>query len=64
MLQNKYFSIQVWDANNNQLLYSSGIGDYPVTAISWCPSGNYFAIGSFNTIKLCDKNGVRLINNF
>ncbi|XP_029671491.1 intraflagellar transport protein 80 homolog [Formica exsecta] len=48
---------KVWDANNNQLLYSSGIGDYPVTAISWCSSGNYFAVGSFNTIKLCDKNG-------
>lgn len=48
---------KVWDANNNQLLYSSGIGDYPITAISWCPSGNYFAVGSFNTIKLCDKNG-------
>ncbi|XP_070155194.1 intraflagellar transport protein 80 homolog [Polyergus mexicanus] len=48
---------KVWDVNNNQLLYSSGIGDYPVTAISWCSSGNYFAVGSFNTIKLCDKNG-------
>ncbi|XP_072760097.1 intraflagellar transport protein 80 homolog [Anoplolepis gracilipes] len=48
---------KVWDASNNQLLYSSGIGDYPVTAISWCSSGNYFAVGSFNTIKFCDKNG-------
>ncbi|XP_011140826.1 intraflagellar transport protein 80 homolog isoform X1 [Harpegnathos saltator] len=48
---------KIWDANSNQL-YSSSIGDHPVTAISWCySSGNYFAVGSFNTVKLCDKNG-------
>lgn len=55
------FLTQVWDATGHQL-YCSNIGDHPVTAISWChSSGNYFAVGSFNTIKLCDKNGVRLI---
>ncbi|XP_011632971.1 intraflagellar transport protein 80 homolog, partial [Pogonomyrmex barbatus] len=52
---------KVWDATGHQL-YSSNVGDYPITAISWCySSGNYFAVGSFNTIKLCDKNGVKLI---
>ncbi|XP_011861204.1 PREDICTED: intraflagellar transport protein 80 homolog isoform X2 [Vollenhovia emeryi] len=47
---------KVWDTMGHQL-YSSNVGDHPVTAISWCSSGNYFAVGSFNTIKLCDKNG-------
>ncbi|KYQ58105.1 Intraflagellar transport protein 80 like protein [Trachymyrmex zeteki] len=48
---------KVWDATGHQL-YCSNIGDHPVTAISWChSSGEYFAVGSFNTIKLCDKNG-------
>ncbi|XP_026825249.1 intraflagellar transport protein 80 homolog isoform X2 [Ooceraea biroi] len=48
---------KVWDANGSHL-YSSNIEDHPVTAISWChTSENYFAVGSFNTIKLCDKNG-------
>ncbi|XP_071638496.1 intraflagellar transport protein 80 homolog isoform X5 [Temnothorax longispinosus] len=48
---------KVWDAAGHQL-YSSNVGDHPVTAISWChSSGSYFAVGSFNTIKLCDKNG-------
>ncbi|XP_015608210.1 intraflagellar transport protein 80 homolog [Cephus cinctus] len=47
---------KVWDQTGNQL-YCSNTGDYPVTAISWCFSGNYFAVGSFNTIRLCDKTG-------
>ncbi|XP_011686372.1 PREDICTED: intraflagellar transport protein 80 homolog [Wasmannia auropunctata] len=48
---------KVWDATGHQL-YCSIAGDHPVTAISWChSSGSYFAVGSFNTIKLCDKNG-------
>ncbi|KAL0124329.1 hypothetical protein PUN28_006277 [Cardiocondyla obscurior] len=48
---------KIWDATGHQL-YSSNIGDHPVTTVSWCfSSGNYFAVGSFNTIKLCDKNG-------
>ncbi|XP_012054579.1 PREDICTED: intraflagellar transport protein 80 homolog [Atta cephalotes] len=48
---------KVWDANGHQL-YCSNTGDHPITAINWChSSGEYFAVGSFNTIKLCDKNG-------
>ncbi|XP_067210138.1 intraflagellar transport protein 80 homolog isoform X2 [Linepithema humile] len=48
---------KIWDVNGNQL-YNSTIGDHPVTAISWChSSGDCFVVGSFNTIKLCDKNG-------
>lgn len=57
----KTFLTQVWDTTGHQL-YSSNVGDNPVTAISWSySSDNYFAVGSFNTIKLCDRNGVRLI---
>lgn len=48
---------QVWDSNGNSL-YSSGVGDYPITSVNWCYSGSYFAVGSFNTLKLCDKTGV------
>lgn len=31
--------------------------DHPITALSWSYSGDYFAVGLFNTIKLCDKTG-------
>ncbi|KAG7208843.1 hypothetical protein KM043_015029 [Ampulex compressa] len=47
---------KVWDASGNQI-YHSSVGDHPITSISWCYSGDYFAVGSFNTIKLCDKTG-------
>ncbi|XP_033323231.1 intraflagellar transport protein Oseg5 isoform X1 [Megalopta genalis] len=47
---------KVWDPNG-ALIFSSNMGDYPITSISWSYSGNHFAVGSFNTIKLCDKTG-------
>ncbi|KAI4494196.1 hypothetical protein M0802_009065 [Mischocyttarus mexicanus] len=47
---------KVWDSNGNQI-YSSSSGDHPITAVNWCSSGDYFAIGSFNMIKLCDRTG-------
>ena len=28
-----------------------------VTAVSWAPNGEYFAIGAFGMLKLCDKTG-------
>ncbi|XP_058808827.1 intraflagellar transport protein 80 homolog isoform X15 [Phymastichus coffea] len=47
---------KVWDANG-AILYASGPGDQPITALSWCSSGSYFAVGSFNAVKLCDRSG-------
>ncbi|KOC63788.1 Intraflagellar transport protein 80 like protein [Habropoda laboriosa] len=47
---------KVWDSSGTQL-FSSSVGDHPVTAVNWSYSGDYFAVGSFNTIKLCDKTG-------
>lgn len=47
---------KVWDTIGNQL-YNSGVNEHPITSVNWCNSGNYFSIGSFNTVKLCDKTG-------
>ncbi|KAL7303838.1 hypothetical protein TKK_0003962 [Trichogramma kaykai] len=47
---------KLWDPSGN-LLYTSMGGDHPVTSVSWCFSGSHFAVGSFNTLKLCDKVG-------
>uniref|UniRef100_A0A8C9ZRD1 Intraflagellar transport 80 homolog (Chlamydomonas) n=1 Tax=Sander lucioperca TaxID=283035 RepID=A0A8C9ZRD1_SANLU len=47
---------KVWDSFG-RLLYSSSSHDYPVTSLSWAPDGEVFAVGSFNTLRLCDKTG-------
>ncbi|RWS06425.1 hypothetical protein B4U79_13582 [Dinothrombium tinctorium] len=47
---------KVWDSLG-RLLYSSGLHDYPITALAWSPDGSLFSVGSFNTLKLCDKSG-------
>lgn len=47
---------KVWDSYG-RLLYSSMLHEYPITSISWAPNGQLFAVGSFNTLRLCDKTG-------
>lgn len=47
---------KVWDSFG-RLLYSSLSHDYPITSLSWAPDGEVFAVGSFNTLRLCDKTG-------
>ncbi|TPX69276.1 hypothetical protein SpCBS45565_g02595 [Spizellomyces sp. 'palustris'] len=47
---------KVWDSFGRQL-YSSNPHDHPVTSISWNPSGDLFAVGSYNSLRVCDKLG-------
>jgi WD40 repeat protein len=47
---------KVWDAYG-QLLFASKIAEFSITSVAWAPSGEYFAVGSFDTISLCDKTG-------
>ncbi|KAM4743150.1 intraflagellar transport protein 80 homolog isoform 2-T2 [Anableps anableps] len=47
---------KVWDSFG-RLLHSSSSQDYPITSLSWAPDGEVFAVGSFNTLRLCDKTG-------
>ena len=55
-----FFSVKVWDTYS-RLMYSSSIHDYPITSVAWTPDGELFAIGSFNTLRLCDKTGVGFV---
>ena len=55
-------SCQVWDSYG-RLMYVSMAHDYPITAVSWSPDGDLFAIGSFNTLRLCDKTGVSICHS-
>ncbi|XP_027217373.1 intraflagellar transport protein 80 homolog [Penaeus vannamei] len=47
---------RVWD-NFGRQLYSSSQHHHPITSLSWSPDGQLFAVGSFNTLRLCDKAG-------
>jgi intraflagellar transport protein 80 len=47
---------KVWD-NYGQLLFQSKPQEFAITSVAWSPSGEYFAVGSFNSIALCDKTG-------
>ncbi|XP_069752881.1 intraflagellar transport protein 80 homolog isoform X4 [Narcine bancroftii] len=47
---------KVWDSYG-RLLYSAQTHDYPITSVAWAPDGQLFAVGSFNTLRLCDKTG-------
>ena len=47
----------MWDSYGRQLYNAAGQHDYPITAVSWAPDGQHFAVGSFNTLRLCDKIG-------
>ncbi|GIX75577.1 intraflagellar transport protein 80 homolog [Caerostris extrusa] len=47
---------KVWDSYG-RILYSSHANDYPITSVSWSPNGEVFCVGSFNSLRLCDRTG-------
>ncbi|KAK7820931.1 hypothetical protein U0070_025989 [Myodes glareolus] len=46
----------VWDSYG-RVLYSSQPHEHPITSVAWAPDGELFAVGSFHTLRLCDKTG-------
>ncbi|XP_070099117.1 intraflagellar transport protein 80 homolog isoform X1 [Equus caballus] len=51
---------KVWDSDGRPL-YSSQPHEHPITSVAWAPDGELFAVGSFHTLRLCDKTGVVLL---
>jgi intraflagellar transport protein 80 len=49
-------SLQIWDQYGRNVYVSSPY-NYVITAIAWAPSGEYFAVGSYEMIKLCNRTG-------
>ncbi|CAF1477767.1 unnamed protein product [Adineta ricciae] len=47
---------KVWDTVGRQL-YASQAFEYPITSLAWAPDGSNFAVGSYNTLRLCDSAG-------
>ena len=48
---------KLWDSYG-RLLFQSHMFDQHITSVSWRPDGDLFAVGSYNTLLLCDKTGV------
>ncbi|XP_054536263.1 intraflagellar transport protein 80 homolog isoform X2 [Pan paniscus] len=53
---------KVWDSYGRPL-YNSQPHEHPITSVAWAPDGELFAVGSFHTLRLCDKTGVRNVLN-
>ncbi|KAF5282730.1 hypothetical protein FQR65_LT02727 [Abscondita terminalis] len=47
---------KVWDSQG-RCLFSSSLHEHPITSVAWSPNGDLFAIGSYNTLRLCDFSG-------
>ena len=53
---------KIWYISNfrdfyGRLIYCSNAYDYVINSIKWAPNGEYFAVGAFEMLKLCDKTG-------
>jgi len=48
---------RLWDGHGRPLFSSSSHG-YPITCVEWSPTGDLFAVGSHNILRLSDKAGV------
>ena len=47
---------KLWDQFGRNLFVSLPY-NYVTTSIAWAPSGEYFAVGSFDMLRLCNKTG-------
>lgn len=47
---------KIWDQYGRNLFVSYSLNSV-ITSINWAPSGEYFAVGSYNSIRLCSKTG-------
>ncbi|KAL7746502.1 hypothetical protein RI367_008152 [Sorochytrium milnesiophthora] len=47
---------KVWDQYGRQL-FSSAAMDMPIVSVAWNPTGEAFAVGGFNSLRMCDKLG-------
>ncbi|KAJ3400276.1 Intraflagellar transport protein 80, partial [Chytridiales sp. JEL 0842] len=48
---------KIWDPNG-RCLFTSHSQLHPLTSIAWSPCGDFFAVGGFSTLKICESSGV------
>jgi intraflagellar transport protein 80 len=49
-------TFKLWDQFGRNLFVSLPY-NYVTTSVAWAPSGEYFAVGSFDMLRLCNKTG-------
>ena len=49
-------TFKLWDQSGRNLFVSLPY-NYVTTSVAWAPSGEYFAVGSFDMLRLCNKTG-------
>jgi hypothetical protein len=42
---------------HTQQLYCSAPGSHVVTSVAWAPNGEAFAVGAYDSLRLCDGTG-------
>ncbi|KAJ1457066.1 WD40-repeat-containing domain protein [Pelagophyceae sp. CCMP2097] len=47
---------KVWDHFGRQLFQSQPFA-HVITSVCWSPNGDFFAVGAFDLLRLCDKTG-------
>ncbi|KJH48737.1 WD domain, G-beta repeat protein [Dictyocaulus viviparus] len=47
---------KLWDSFGRSIFISIS-HDFPISSVSWSADGEYFAVGSHNILRLCDKAG-------
>jgi len=52
--------VQLWDSFG-RCLVQGVVGEHVATSVAFSPDGELVAVGSFNTMLLCDRNGVRVL---
>jgi len=49
---------KVWDHFGRLVFQLAKPADHAITSVAWSPDGEMFAVGSFNSVRVCDKTGV------
>ncbi len=52
----KACAAQVWDSFGRNLFVSKAL-EFTVTSVAWSWNGELFAVGLYNSLRLCDRTG-------
>ncbi|XP_022704825.1 intraflagellar transport protein 80 homolog isoform X3 [Varroa jacobsoni] len=55
---------KLWDFNTGKNLFSGNQLSQPISVVAWAPSGEIFAVASFETLTLCHKSGYVLSTDY
>jgi intraflagellar transport protein 80 len=48
---------KVWDPYGRNVFSVSAASEHPITSVAFAPNGESFAVGSFRSVRVCDRTG-------